>query len=182
MKTMIASAAFMLAGAALILPVVTRAQTTAQGPAVEHVLPVVESGRATLSTADEEAIKQVLLAETDLFFARDYDGWANTFVQEPEAIQIWNNEDGSYTNRLGWETISRNVRAFMEANPEPNTTPMWRENFAIRHYGDVAFVTFDKYMGDRETARPIKEIRVVENVGGEWKIVCVAAFIDYLDH
>lgn len=134
-----------------------------------------------LTRADEEeAIKRVLLAETDFFFARDYDGWASTFVKEPGAIQIWNNGDGSYTHSVGWETISKNVKAFMESHPEPNTTTLWRENFAFRHYGDAAFVTFDKYMGDRETTKPIKEIRVVEKQGGGWRIVCVAAFIDYM--
>ena len=132
------------------------------------------------SMADEAAIKKVILAETDLFFARDFQGWAASFVQAPEATQVWNNADGSYTHRLGWETISEKIEAFMKSNPEPDKTPLWRENFHIRHYGDAAFVTFDKYMGDRETAKPIREIRVVERDGDAWKIVCVAAFIDHL--
>jgi hypothetical protein len=130
--------------------------------------------------ADEEAIKRVVLAETDRFFARDYDGWASTFVQVPDATQVWNNSDGSYTHRLGWETIGARVREFMKNNPAPDKTPMWRENFHIRHYGGAAFVTFDKYLGDRRTAKPIREVRVVERQGAEWKIVCVAAFIDHL--
>jgi hypothetical protein len=129
---------------------------------------------------DEEAIKRVILAETDLFFARDFEGWANTFVQIPNATQVWNNADGSYTHRLGWGEIAPRIEAFMKSNPEPDKTPLHRENFHYRHYGDAAFVTFDKYMGDRETAKPIREIRVVERVGAEWKIVCVAAFIDHL--
>ena len=45
--------------------------------------------------ADEDAIKRVLLAETDRFFARDFDGWASTFVQVPAAVQAWNNADGT---------------------------------------------------------------------------------------
>jgi hypothetical protein len=82
--------------------------------------------------------------------------------------------------RHGWETISARIREFMKNNPKPDPTPLHRENFDIRHYGNAAFVTFDKYMGDRQTAKPIREVRVVERVGGEWKIVCVAAFIDHL--
>jgi hypothetical protein len=132
------------------------------------------------SKADEEAIKSVLLAETDLFFARDYQGWAATFVHVSNATQVWNNSDGSYTHRVGWDIISARIEAFMKSNPKPDTTPLWRENFNIRHYGDAAFVTFDKYMGDRETAKPIREIRVVERQGDAWKIVCVVAFIDHL--
>ena len=76
--------------------------------------------------ADEEAIKKVLLAETDRFFARDYNGWASTFVQVPAAAQAWNNADGTYTHRLGWDTISARIREFMKANPNPDKTPMWR--------------------------------------------------------
>lgn len=132
------------------------------------------------SAADEEAIKRVLLAETDRFFARDFDGWASTFVQVPAAVQAWNNADGSYTHRLGWDTISARIREFMQKNPKPDTTPMWRENFVIRHYGGAAFVTFDKWLGDRKTAKPIREVRVVERQGSEWKIVCVVALMDHV--
>jgi hypothetical protein len=130
--------------------------------------------------ADEEAIKRVLLAETDRFFARDYEGWASTFVHVPAAAQAWNNADGTYTHRLGWDTISARIREFMKANPNPDKSPMVRENFVIRHYGNAAFVTFDKYIGDRKTAKPMREIRVVERQGAEWKIVCVVALIDHL--
>jgi hypothetical protein len=133
------------------------------------------------TAADEEAIKKVVLAETDFFFARDYKGWESTFAQASGAVQIWNNSDGSYTHAIGWQTISENVRAFMEEHPEPDTTPLFRENFTFQHFGHVALVTFDKYMGDREKVKPIKEIRVVERQDGKWKIVCVAAFSNYLD-
>ena len=130
--------------------------------------------------ADEEAIKRVLLAETDRFFARDFEGWASTFVQVPAAVQAWNNADGSYTHRLGWATISERIREFMKNNPKPDTTPMARENFVIRHYGNAAFVTFDKWLGDRKTAKTIREVRVVERQGSEWKIVCVVALMDHV--
>jgi hypothetical protein len=130
--------------------------------------------------ADEEAIRKVLLAETDFFFARDFAGWASTFVQVPAAVQAWNNADGTYTHRLGWETISARIREFMTKNPTPDKTPMWRENFVFRHYGSAAFVTFDKYLGDRKTAKAIREIRVVERQGNEWKLVCVVALMDHL--
>lgn len=147
-------------------------------PPEAQELEEVEEAEAN-EPGSEEAIKMVLLAETDTFFARDYDGWAATFVPAPEATQAWNNADGSYNAATGWETISANVRSFMDANPEPDTTPLWRENFLIRFYGnDAAFVTFDKYMGTRDS-NPVKEVRVVEKHDGRWKIVCVAAFVDY---
>ena len=130
--------------------------------------------------ADDAAITRVVMAETDRFFARDFDGWAALFVQVPNATQVWNNADGSYTHRQGWDTISARIREFMKNNPQPDNTPMWRENVKIRHYGEAAFVTFDKYLGDRKTAKPIREIRVVERQGNEWKIVCVAAFMDHV--
>ena len=132
------------------------------------------------SPGDEEAIRRVLLAETDRFFARDFDGWASTFVQVPAAVQAWNNADGTYTHRLGWDTISARIREFIKNNPAPDTRPMVRENFVFRHYGNAAFVTFDKYIGDRKTVKPIREIRVVERQGAEWKIVCLVALMDHL--
>jgi hypothetical protein len=141
---------------------------------------VVPSPALAQSDADNAAITRVVMAETDRFFARDYEGWAALFVQVPNATQVWNNADGSYTHRQGWDTIALRIREFMKNNPQPDKTPMWRENVAIRHYGTAAFVTFDKYLGDRKTAKPIREIRVVERQGNEWKIVCVAAFMDHV--
>jgi hypothetical protein len=98
----------------------------------------------------------------------------------PNATQAWNNADGSYTHRLGWQTISARIREFMQNNPQPDRTPMARENFMIRHYGTAAFVTFDKYLGDRATAKPIREVRVLEKQGNDWKIVCVVALMDHV--
>jgi hypothetical protein len=129
---------------------------------------------------DDAAITRVVMAETDRFFARDYAGWAALFVQVPNATQAWNNADGSYTHRLGWQTISARIREFMQNNPQPDRTPMARENFMIRHYGTAAFVTFDKYLGDRATAKPIREVRVLEKQGNDWKIVCVVALMDHV--
>jgi hypothetical protein len=129
---------------------------------------------------DDAAITRVVMAETDRFFARDFDGWASLFVQVPNATQVWNNADGSYTHRQGWDTISARIREFMKNNPQPDKTPMRRDNVQIRHYGQAAFVTFDKYLGDPRTAKPIREIRVVERQGNDWKIVCVAAFMDHV--
>jgi hypothetical protein len=129
---------------------------------------------------DDAAITKVVMAETDRFFARDYAGWASLFVQIPNATQAWNNADGSYTHRLGWDTISARIREFMQNNPQPDKTPMARENFQIRNYGNAAFVTFDKYLGDRATVKPIREVRVLEKQGNEWKIVCVVALMDHV--
>jgi hypothetical protein len=144
-----------------------------------HIALFAPAARAQ-SRADEDAIRQVLLAETDRFFARDFAGWAATFAHVPEAVQAWNNADGSSTYRLGWETISARIQEFMKNNPSPDRTPMWRENFVFRHYGNAALVTFDKWLGDRKTAKPIREIRVVERQGSEWKIVCVVAMMDHV--
>jgi hypothetical protein len=155
----------------------TRLMIVAALTALAALVPVPAAAQGS---ADDAAITRVVMAETDHFFARDYDRWAALFVHVPNATQAWNNADGSYTHRLGWDTISARIREFMKNNPKPDTTPMWRENVMIRHYGNAAFVTFDKYLGDRKTARPIREIRVVERQGSEWKIVCVAAFMDHV--
>lgn len=131
--------------------------------------------------ADENAIKQVILEETQRFFARDYAGWSQTLVPDADVLQVWNNDDGTYAQAQGWDTISSNVRSFIEENPEPDKTTLRFEDFRYRFYGDAAFVTYLKYMGDAEDPTPVREIRVVEKHDGSWKIVCVAAFVDYTE-
>ncbi|MEO1588080.1 MAG: hypothetical protein AAFS00_12385, partial [Bacteroidota bacterium] len=66
-------------------------------------------------------------------------------------------------------------------NSEPLTNLVYRDNFTYRYYGEGAYVTFDQYLGDKALVQPSKEVRVLEKVNGEWKIICVAAFGDYSD-
>lgn len=54
------------------------------------------------------------------------------------------------------------------------------ENFTFKFYSPgAARVTYDQYMFGKENNKPSKEIRIVEKVGGQWKIDGVIALWDY---
>ncbi len=150
------------------------------------------SGELTAAaTFDEEAelaaIMNVIEDETTCFFARDYECWKKHWVNEDYAFQAWNNDDGTYDAKVGWSEIDRRTGNYIKDHPvtlggtlgHPNVE---RLNLRKRFYGDqVAHLTWEQYNSDdtEETYQISQEVRLMEKVAGEWKIVTVAAFWDY---
>lgn len=145
----------------------------------------------TAANFNEEAelatIMEVIKDETTCFFARDYECWKEHWVNEDYAFQAWNNTDGTYDAKVGWSEIDRRVGNFIKDNPvtlggtvgHPNVE---RLNLRTRFYGDqVAYLTWEQYNSDDEekTYQISQEVRLMEKVNNEWKIVTVAAFWDY---
>lgn len=140
---------------------------------------------------DEEAelsnIMEVIADETACFFARDYECWKEYWVNKDYAFQAWNNIDGTYDAKVGWSEVDRRIGQYIKDNPvtlggttgHPNVE---RLNLRTRFYGDqVAHLTWEQYNSDEEesTYQISQEVRLMEKVDGEWKIVTVAAFWDY---
>jgi hypothetical protein len=139
--------------------------------------------------AELAAIMKVIENETACFFARDYDCWKDNWVNEDYAFQAWNNPDGTYDAKVGWSEVDRRTGNFIKENAvtiggtqgHPNVE---RLNLRKRFYGNsVAHLTWEQYNSDdEEQAYQIsQEVRLMEKVDGEWKIVTVAAFWDYVD-
>lgn len=150
------------------------------------------SGELTAAaTFDEEAelvaIMKVIEDETTCFFARDYTCWKKHWVNEDYAFQAWNNNDGTYDAKVGWSEVDRRIGSYIKDNPVTlgGTTghpKVERLNLRKRFYGDqVAHLTWEQYNSDEDekTYQISQEVRLMEKVNGEWKIVTVAAFWDY---
>ncbi len=139
--------------------------------------------------SEKQLILSVIEAETDCFFRRDYACWQDKFIHADYANQVWSNADGSFDASVGWEDINKNLGKFIKENPaepEPAGTSshpvIIRKNMNFKFYGNnAAHVTWDQFNSDSKQAYYLrsKEIRLMEKVGGEWKIVNVSAFWDY---
>ncbi|MGV3763033.1 hypothetical protein [Parapedobacter sp.] len=133
---------------------------------------------------EKDAVLATIEKETAAFFARDYDNWKSTYVQEEYAFQAWSNRDGTFDSSVGWENIDNTVGKYIHENPEPVSSHpiVERKNITFKFYGDdVAYLTWDQFNSDRkgEVFFHSKEVRLMEKIDGTWKIVCVSAFWDF---
>ncbi len=133
---------------------------------------------------EKDAILATIERETEAFFARDYDRWKSNYLQEDYAFQAWSNRDGTFDSSVGWDNIDNTVGKYIHDNPEPVSSHpiVERKNIKFKFYGnDVAYLTWDQFNSDRENKLFFhsKEVRLMEKIGDEWKIVCVSAFWDF---
>jgi len=132
---------------------------------------------------EEQAIKEVIVAESRGFWEKDYQAWADQWHHEDYVRVLgWWEGVGVYV-REGWEVIGGGMKALMERNPEPNEQNEVNKNYNIRISETMAWVTFDQYgtdTGEAAMDMPGKapNTRILEKVDGEWKIVYVGWLLE----
>ncbi|CAG4991276.1 hypothetical protein DYBT9275_00717 [Dyadobacter sp. CECT 9275] len=134
--------------------------------------------------SEKKAIKTVIENETESFFARNYEAWKSNYAQTDYAFQAWSNNDGTFDSNVGWDDINKQIGKYIAENPEPVSShpKVERKNMIYKFYGDdVAYLTWDQFNSDQEEKNfhHSKEVRLMEKINGQWKIVCVTAFWDY---
>lgn len=155
-------------------------------------LPACKQGNAnTDSPANRQSDKDSILAtiekETASFFARDYEAWKSTYAQTDYAFQAWSNRDGTFDASVGWNGIDNTVGKYIHENSEPQSSShpiVERKNITYKFYGpEACYLTWDQFNSNKEGNNFLhsKEVRMMEKINGQWKIVCVAAFWDYVN-
>lgn len=138
--------------------------------------------------AEKASIMKVIEAETDCFFKRDYDCWQNQFTHTDYSYQAWSNADGTFDASVGWNTIEKNLGKYIKENPQEKEEAgsshpkVVRKNIKVKFYGnEAAHLTWDQYNSDRTNSYFLqsKEVRLMEKINNEWKIVNVSAFWNY---
>lgn len=155
---------------------------------------IISSSCSNLSSSkiDEEkekaAIMKVIQAETECFFKRDYNCWQEQFTHSDYSYQAWSNADGTFDASVGWESIERNLGKFIKENPNEaeavgsSHPKIVRKNIKVKFYGNyAAHLTWDQYNSDRSQKYYLhsKEVRLMEKIDNNWKIVNVSAFWNY---
>ncbi|UBM60882.1 hypothetical protein LAG90_09580 [Marinilongibacter aquaticus] len=162
-----------------------------------YILPACQDANGSSSELnfDEEkeraAIMKVIEEETDCFFSRNYDCWAEQFTHTDYSYQAWSNADGTFDASVGWDAIEKNLGKYIKENPleeeeAGSSHPVViRKNIKVKFYGkDAAHLTWDQYNSSRnqEYFLHSKEVRLMEKPKGDhWKIVNVSAFWDYVN-
>ncbi len=141
---------------------------------------------------DEEKEKAAIMAtierETECFFKSDYECWKTTYAQTDYAFQAWSNADGTFDAKTGWQEVDEKIGKYIRENPVPGVGSIHpkveRRNMIVKFYGDqVAYMIWDQYniRQDLKNYAHSKEIRIMEKIDGQWKIVNVSAFWDYVN-
>jgi hypothetical protein len=119
---------------------------------------------------EEEAIKSVIEAESEHFWARDYDKWMDLWVHE--SYSVWTSASKSGVRRYdGWDAWSTEVKNLFKEDPDPQPYEgvVYKYNYRFRIYGKGAWVSFEQMNDGTKTY----ETRIMEKHGGKWKIAMV---------
>lgn len=130
--------------------------------------------QAQTTTANEAAvIKKVITDQTDAFFAKNREKWANCWAHEPYIS--WTAQGGAdrVMTVSGWEAYSGMFEGyFNDATPGP-VTKILQENFQVAVLDKVATATFLQTRQQTDHNLKSREVRVLEKQGADWKLVYV---------
>jgi len=127
---------------------------------------------ALAQNKDVDAIKALLEKETKAFIEIDYKSWADTWAHTPYAF--WSYADTTDVNSFsGWDKINSNFSSYFKT-AKPSKAKIDREWHEIKVFGNGAYVRFTQHIED-DTIRPGQaQVRVLEKIKGQWKIVLVS--------
>lgn len=128
---------------------------------------------ASAQSTEEEAIKEVIKAETEAYYSRNPERWQSTWLQKDKVTRtlVANNY---YSNKTGWENFGPEIIQWLKENPEPVAVEIANENYVIHQDGNVATAEYDQTLtipsSDPDNQERTREHRVLVKQNGEWKI------------
>jgi|GEM_PF-769260 len=129
---------------------------------------------APTNESDEEAIKKLCIKETDAYVKRDFNTWANCYVDAPTtSLILTNNGDpGSMSESTGFQKIAKGMKEWMVVSPQSEIQVLDRSSWIIKINGNMASVSYSQFNLMVKSGAKIKskELGVVEKINGAWKI------------
>ena len=126
--------------------------------------------------ADKEAIRRVIMKETESYLGVEQAAWSETWHHVPYAY--WSFSDTTGTQFVdGWENIVKTFDEYFKTQ-KPSRSKIaytWQE---IRVYGNGAYVRFRERSDDNIRIEKTNQIRVLEKKDGKWKMVCMSAVVE----
>ena len=121
---------------------------------------------------EKEAIKAVILEETQSYCDKDFDHYASCYKHDESIVDL-RAFSTNYAHVVGWEEKSSGMKNFMTNNPEPIDNTEVKKNFDIHVYPNSAWTVFDIEIYDNAGVLANEHIGVnfLEKINGEWKIV-----------
>lgn len=134
------------------------------------------TNNALAQEAEKEAIKRVVMQETEAYLGVDYETWSATWFPTSSAYWSFSDKNGSqYIS--GWENIKQAFDSYFK-NQKPTKHKMsytWQD---IRLYTNGAYVRFQEKSDDGRRVETTDQIRVLEKKDGKWKVICMIAVVE----
>lgn len=120
---------------------------------------------------DVAAIKALIEKETTSFFGINKTAWEECWHKT--SYTFWSFADTTDVNSLsGWDNIRDGFSNYFKT-AKPSNAVITRKWLEIIPYGTAAYARFIQQVEDGTNRPPQQEVRVLEKVAGQWKIVCV---------
>ncbi|GAB2561890.1 YybH family protein [Spirosoma areae] len=137
---------------------------------------------AQTTNADEEAIRKVIIGETDAYVRRDFDAWAGYFVDSPQTSGVItpNGSPGSMGTRTGFADMKQGMKKWMEQSPKSEMTVEGRDIWNVKINGTMAWAMWKQHNVFKETTKvDSQQLTVLEKIDGQWKISTSASVWDF---
>lgn len=128
------------------------------------------------SAPDIEAAKKLLAKESEYFYQRNFDAWADCYVQDERVRWACIEKGDVVLEAYGWDKLGPFVGDYLKANPEPLPMKLRRENFQFQPYGKALWVTFDEYQTLDGQTKALRGVRILEEYKGQWKIIYMNSY------
>ncbi len=138
--------------------------------------------------ADEAEIIALIKHESQAFYERDFQAWADCWFQH-EDLNRFGSCVGGMDVQMGWGATSQMIKEMMAQVPIPNPSAaanVRRENIRIRKTADMAWMSFDQFSAPDDdlfvTMGLSHQLRILEKHDGIWKIVHVGSYDALLEY
>lgn len=138
--------------------------------------------------ADETEIIELIKCESQAFYERDFQAWADCWLQH-EDLNRFGSCVGGMDVQMGWDATSNMIKEMMAQVPIPNPAAaanVRRENIRIRKTSDMAWMSFDQFSAPDDdlfvTMGLSHQLRILEKHDGNWKIVHVGSYDALLEY
>jgi hypothetical protein len=133
---------------------------------------IFNTGLIAQKKNDAAAIKALIERETKAFFEIDYKTWADSWAKTTYAF--WSFADTTDVNSFsGWENIDKGFKEYFRT-AKPSKAEIERNWLDIKIFGNGAYARFTQHVKDNTSRKPQAEVRVLEKINGEWRIICVS--------
>lgn len=136
------------------------------------LLPMLALGQE----AEKEAIKRVIMEETESYLSVDEASWAATWLPASYAYWSFSDKDGSqYIS--GWDNIRQTFDQYFKSQ-KPSKAKLsytWTE---IRVYSNGAYVRFKEKADDGNRVEVTDQVRILEKKDGKWRIIGMIAAVE----
>jgi len=126
--------------------------------------------------AEKEAIRLVVMKETEAYLGVDQEAWKETWMQVPFAYWSFSDKSGSQFID-GWDNIEKTFSTYFQRQKptKHKISYTWQD---IRLYGSGAYVRFQEKSDDGRRVEVTDQVRVLEKKEGKWKIICLIAVVE----